>query len=157
ERRGGVVQRVEQDAAMADRRLLLLAVDARDAGRLPGEELGREVAERRDDARLDQLDLPEEVALAGLDLLRLRVAVPGRAALDHVRDVDPAPLEADPGQQPLEELPRLADERHALLVLVEAGRLADEHQVGGGIAGAEDDLRPALRQRTAGAARDGGR
>ena len=36
----------------------------------------------------DQLDLAEEMRLAGLDLLRLRIAVPGRAALEHVRDVD---------------------------------------------------------------------
>ena len=56
--------------------------------RLAGEQLRREVAERRDDLRPDQLDLPEEVALAGLDLLGLRVAVAGRAALEHVRDVD---------------------------------------------------------------------
>ena len=33
---------------------------------------------------------------------------------------------------------------HALLVLVEAGRLADEHQVGLRVARAEHDLRPAL-------------
>src|SRR5204862_8363323 len=80
ERRGRVVERVEEHAPVADRGLLLLPVDAGDPGRLAGEELRREVPERRDDAGLDQLDLPEEVALAGLDLLWLRVAVPGRAA-----------------------------------------------------------------------------
>ena len=38
--------------------------------------------------RLDQLDLPEEMRLAGLDLLRQRVAVAGRPALEDVGDVD---------------------------------------------------------------------
>src|SRR5437763_3560056 len=130
ERRRRVVQRVEQHATAPERRLLLLAVDSRDAGRLAREQLSREVAECRDDARLDELDLAEEVALARLDLVGLRVAVAGRAALDDVRDVDLAAFEADPGEQPLEELPGLADERHALLVLVEPRRLADEHEVG---------------------------
>ena len=39
------------------------------------------------------------------------------------------------------ELAGLADERDSLLVLVEAGRLADEHQVCVRVTGAEDDLR----------------
>ena len=58
-------------------RLLLLPVHAGDAERAAREELGGEVAERRDNLRLDQLDLPPEVAFARLDLVRLRVAVPG--------------------------------------------------------------------------------
>ena len=57
-----------------------------------------------------------------------------------------------PGEQLVEELPGLADERDALLVLVEARRLADEHQVGVRVAVAEDDLRAALAE---GAARAG--
>ena len=52
-----------------------------------------------------------------------------------------------PGEQLVEQLPGLADEREALLVLVEAGRLADEHQLGVGVPDAEDDLRAALRER----------
>src|SRR6185312_5142648 len=67
-------------------------------------------------------------------------------AFQDIRDVDVAAREADLGEQLLEQLPRLADERQPLLVLVEAGRLADEHQVGMRIAGAEDDLRASLRQ-----------
>ena len=55
---------------------------------LAGEQLRGEVAERAHHLRADQLDLCEEVPLAGLDLLGLRVAVPGRAALEHVGDVD---------------------------------------------------------------------
>ncbi len=97
------------------------------------------------------------MALAGLDLVRLRVAVAGRAALQDVRHIDLVALEADPGEQLVEELPRLADERLALLILVVAGRLADEHQVGVRITDAEDDLRPALGQPAVRAAGDLGR
>ena len=93
----------------------------------------------------------EEVRLAGLDLLGLWVPVPGRPALEHVRDVDVAASEPDPVQQRLEQLPRLPDEGDAVLVLVEAGCLADEHQLGVRIAGAEDDLGPRRRERAAGA------
>ena len=49
-----------------------------------------------------------------------------------------------PPEELVEELPRLADERVALLVLVEAGRLADEHQLGLRVPDAEDDLGAAL-------------
>ena len=49
--------------------------------------------------------------------------------------------QADLAEQLVEQLAGLADERQALLVLVAPGRLADEHQVGVGVAGAEDDGR----------------
>ena len=55
--------------------------------------------------------------------------------------------EADALEQPVEQLPRLPDERHALLVLVEPGRLADEHQVGIRAPRAEDDLRSPAGER----------
>ena len=141
-----MVERIEQNAAAGDRELLFLAVDARDPERPAGEELGGEVAERRDHLRLDQLDLAEEVRLAGLDLVRLRVAVAGRAAFEDVRHKDVVPGNPDSGEQPVEQLPGLADEGDALLVLVEAGSLADEHQVGARVPGAEDHLRPALSE-----------
>ncbi len=47
-----------------------------------------------------------------------------------------------------------ADERQALAVLFGSRALADEHQVGGGVAAAEDHLVAALGQAAAGA--DGG-
>ena len=87
----------------------------------------------------DQLELPEQVVLAVVDLLRQRVAVAGRPALQDVGDEHVAALEADLAQQLVEQPPGLADERQAALVLAGAGRLADEHQVGVGVAGAEDD------------------
>src|SRR5436190_21095297 len=91
--------------------------------------------------------------LARLDLVLLRVAVAGWAALEDIRDVDVLAPELYAGQQPLEQLPRLADEGDALLVLVEARSLADEHQVAARVARAEDDLRPSLREPAARAAR----
>ena len=115
--------------APGDGERLLLAVHPRDPERTPGEKLGREVAERRDHLRLDQLDLAEQVRLARLDLVLLRVAVAGRTALEDVRDVDVLAAEIDACEQPVEQLPRLADEGDALLVLVEARRFADEHQL----------------------------
>ena len=150
-----MVERVQRDGVAAERGLLLLPVHARDPLRLAREELRGEVAERRDEGRPDQLDLAEQVRLAGLDLVGLRVAVPGRAALEDVRDVDVAAREPDPGEEPFEQLPRLADEGHALLVLVEAGRLADEHQVGVGMPRAEDHLRPPRGEAAPLADRDG--
>ena len=51
-----------------------------------------------------------------------------------------------PAEQLVEELAGLADERHALLILVETRRFADEHQVGVRAAGAEHDLRSTLER-----------
>jgi len=152
-----MVERVEQDGAAAEFDLLLLAVDTRDPGRLAREQLRREVAERSDELRLDQLYLAEEVPFSCLDLVRHRIAVPGRPALDHVRDVHVVAGHADPTQELVQELPRLADERVALLVFVEARRLADEHQLGLRVANAEDDLGAALGETAARAAGDLGR
>ena len=73
--------RIERDWIPSEHHLLLAAVDLGDPVRLAGQELGREIAERRDQGRLDQLDLLPEVRLAGLDLLRLGVAVAGRATV----------------------------------------------------------------------------
>src|SRR5207237_6167541 len=118
------------------------------------EEFRREGAARADQLGLDQLDRPPEVRLARFDLLRQRVAVARRPAFYDVGDIDVLTAQADAVEEVREELSCSADERHALLVLVEAGRLADEHQLGGRRAGAENDLRPALRERTLRAAGD---
>ena len=76
-------------------RRLRPTVDACDAVRLAGEQLGGEVAERADHLRSDELDLGEQVPLARLDLVGQGIAVPGWAALEHVCDVDvraPSPI-----------------------------------------------------------------
>src|SRR6478672_1881087 len=140
ERGRGMEERIEEHARAAEHDLLLDAVHARDPERLAREELRGEVAERRDHLRLDQLDLAPEVRLTGLDLVRLRVAVSRRAAFEHVHHEHLVARHPDPGQQLAEQLPGSTDERHALLVLVEARRLADEHQIGGRRTRAEDHL-----------------
>ena len=59
-----------------------------------------------------------------------------------------------PAEQAVEQLARLADERHALPVLVVAGGLADEHEVGVGVAVAHHDLRATLAEGAADAPDD---
>src|SRR5204862_5074286 len=120
ERGRRVVDRVEENAAAAERRLLFLPVDPRDSRRLAREQFRGEVAERRDDARADQLDLVPQVGFARLDLLGLRITVAGWTAFEDVRDVDVGARQPDRCQELIEQLAGRADERDALLVLVEA-------------------------------------
>ena len=70
QRGGRVVERVEAHRAPADLVYLRTPADLRDPAAGAGEQLGGEVPERADHARLDQLDLPVEVGTAGLDLSR---------------------------------------------------------------------------------------
>ena len=56
----------------------------------------------------------------------------GRPALHDVGDVDVLASQPDLPEHPRQQLPGGPDERLPLLVLVEPGRLADEHQVGVG-------------------------
>src|SRR4051794_8830944 len=146
--RGGMEDREQQQHAPRDLALLRPPVDLRDPGRVAAQQLGREVAERADDLRLDQLDLAVEVRLAGRDLLGQGVAVARRPAADDVRYEDVGALDADLLEQLVEQVPGPPDEREPLLVLAGARRLADEHHVRVGIAGAEDELRPDVLQRT---------
>ena len=105
-----------------------------------------------------ELQLPVEVRLAGCDLGGERVAVAGRPALEHRREVRVVEREADGSEQPLEELPRATGERPPVAVLVEPRRLAHEDEVRVRVPLAEDDLRAALGERAADAARGlGGR
>ncbi len=100
--------------------------------------------ERADHAGLDELDLRCQPALAVLDLGRERIAVARRAALEDVGDEHLVAAKTDLGEQAVEQGTRLADERQSLAVLVGPGRLADEHEVRVGVAGAEDDGVPGL-------------
>jgi hypothetical protein len=143
-------QRVQRDRPAAEVALLRLAAAARDARGPAAQQLGGEVAERADHERLDQLDLRLEVGPAGLDLVGLRVAVAGRPTFQDICHKGvPHPVEADLLEQLVEQLPGPAHERLALAVLLRAGRLADEHQVGVGVAHAEDRVRARLAQRAA--------
>ena len=80
--------------------------------------LRREASERDDDFGRDRGDLAEEKRLARRDLVRLRVPVFGRPALDYVRDVDVIALQPDRLDDLREELAGAADEWNALNVFV---------------------------------------
>src|SRR6185295_12559094 len=67
---------------------------------------------------------------AGLDFSRHRVAVSRRTALEDVADVYLGAGEAGGGEQLLQELARVADERAALPVLVGSRRFTDAHHFG---------------------------
>jgi len=108
-------------------------------------------AEAHEHLRLQQRELGLEPRPAGGDLRSVRflvdAALPTRLpleVLDDVRDVgQPA---VDPGlfERVVEQSARGADERPARQVLLVAGLLADEHDLGFGRPFAEDRLRPGL-------------
>ena len=87
------------------------------------------------------------------DFVRLGIAIARRAALDDVGDVHVLARQADRLDDLGQQLAGAADERLALLVLVRARRLADEHQVGVRVADAEHDLLAAQRVQLAARAR----
>jgi hypothetical protein len=129
--------RVQPERSRADRADLGAPVQTGDARRVAAQQLRREVPEAADHLGPDQVELPEQVVLAGVDLLRQGVAVPRRAAFEDVRNEHVRPGQPDLLQQLVEQPPRLAHEWQAALVLAGAGGLADEHQVGVGVARAE--------------------
>ncbi len=133
---GGVQQGEDSELVAADGS----AADLCDPNLPPEERLCGPAAERADDLGIDQLDLLEQKRPARVDLVRLGVPVVRRAALDHVGDIDLAAGEPSRLQQLIQQLARRADERFALAVLVEPGRLADEHDRGLGISRAEHHL-----------------
>ncbi len=104
-------------------------------------------AEGDEDARLDDGDLFAQVGEAALHFERRGGAVAGRvrrhvgAAFEDVGDVDVVAGQAHGVDDFGEEFAGASDEGLALLVLIRSGGLADEHEVGVGVAGAEDGLR----------------
>ena len=126
ERRAAVLER-----ATAEPRDRILRLQQRLRGERP---------QRDDDLRPNAVDLLKEERLAGLDLVRLGIAVLGRPALDDVGDVDLVAPKPDGLDDLREELARAPDERDALNVFVRAGRFADEHQIRRRVAHTEHDL-----------------
>ena len=114
-------------------------------------------AQRHDQGRVEDLELALEVRRAGRDLVGLRVAVVGRAALHDVRDEDLVAAPAERAQVLRQELAGATDERPAEPILVESRALADEHDLGVGAALAGDGVRAGLMEAAAGAGADLGR
>ena len=153
ERRGRVVDRVERDAATADERLLRAAVHARDPGRLAGEELRGEVPERGHELRRISSSWRKRWLSQASISSGCGSRFPGGLHLRTFAMYTSLRVRPMPSRSLSSSFPAEPDERIALLVLVEAGRLADEHQVGVRVADAVDDLGAPLRQP---AARAGG-
>src|SRR4051812_8616974 len=74
-----------------------------------------------------QLDLAHQIGRAGGHLLRQRIPVARRPVLEDVRDEDIVTRQLDRPDDLRQQLPRRAHEGLALLVLVGARGLADDH------------------------------
>src|SRR5437879_6340318 len=133
---GGVIQRHVRDVTAPDQ----AAVDARYRSLPRHEPFERVPAEDEHHLRLDELHLLLDVRRARFGLVGHRFAVHRRPALEDVRDVYVGSAQADSGEQRIQQLPRRADERLALTVLIESRRFAHDHHV----AGARPDARHRL-------------
>jgi hypothetical protein len=98
---------------------------------------------------VDQVDLALEVLPAVAELLVGRVPVVRRPAAHAVGDADRLAVQPDLQEHLVEQRAAAPDERLAVLVLLCAGPLADEQDVGVGRAGAVHDSRPGLDERRA--------
>ncbi len=140
-------EREEEDGAAAELVHLRGPPDPGDSRRIATEQLGGEVAERADHLRLDQPHLFEEVGLAGLDLKGWGSRLPGGRLFSTLA------MKTSSRESPisssiwLSSWPARPTKGKPLPVLFGPGRLADEHQVGVGVAGAENGLGPRLVQR----------
>jgi hypothetical protein len=131
---------------------VLLTAQLRDADLRVEQQLPGKLAQSDDDLGCDELDLTLEVWTAGVDLDRQRIAVVGGSALDHVGDVHPFAGDTELLEhQPVEQLTGTPDEWQTLTILLCAGTLSYEQQVGRRVTHAEDDLRPPRGQGATGA------
>lgn len=131
--------------------------DAAPAGEwalLAGEISDGGLAKGDNDFGADDVDLLEEEWDAGVGFVGLGGAVLRGPALDDIGDVDLFALEAHGGDHVVEELATPAYEGQALGVFVRAGALADEHELGVGVAVAEDELVAAFGELAARAVAD---
>jgi len=101
--------------------------------------LGRHAPQSDEHPRAYQIDLAVEVPSTLSGFVRRRVAIVGRPALDDISDVDILPVETDRLDDLRQELARPSDKRQTLPILFGSRPFADEHQLGLGIAGAEDN------------------
>ena len=90
----------------------------------------RQISQRYYHLRIDGRQLGEQIRPAGVDLRRLRGAALGRFALDERREVDLLALHSHGDQETVEKHPGRPAKRLALLVLIEARRLAHDEEFG---------------------------
>ena len=109
----------------------------------------REAAQRDDDRRIQDLELSRQVRRTGGDLVGHRVAIVRRPALHDVRDEHIRTPPAERTEQLDEQVPGPADERPTFAILVLARALADEDDLGIGIALTGDGLPSGLVQSAA--------
>ena len=118
---------------------MLGAAQAHDAVGTVEQGFGRYAACGHDHFRRNQFHHPVHEGTAYGQLLRLRIAVSGRAPVIHIGDESVfLAVAVDRGQHLVEQLPGLADKGQALAVLVGAGAFADHHQAGAGRAVIDD-------------------
>jgi len=69
-----------------------------------------------------------------------RAAIAGGTPEQDIGNVDRIALPSEGGQHPVQQLSTGADEGQALAILIDAGRFADKHQIGGRITVGEDGI-----------------
>src|SRR5439155_13806006 len=94
----------------------------------------REAAQRDDQGRIEDLQLSLQEWPAGSDLVRQRIAIVRRPALHDVGDEDLVTRPLDRREQLDELVAGPSHERPPQAVFVEPRSLADEHDLGGGVA-----------------------
>ena len=111
-------------------------------------------AKRADHFGFDGVNLAHQEWGAGGDFVFFGKAIFRGATFYYVGDVDVFALQAHGFDHVGEKFSGTADERFAAEIFVTARAFADEHQVGVGIASAEDDLGAAFVELAAGAVAD---
>ena len=86
---------------------------------------------------MQQLDLALQVRRAGGRLIGFGITVPGRPALENIRDIDILTSEIDRGQHGVEQLSGPADEGFAAPVFLCPRGFTDDEQIGRPAADAE--------------------
>jgi len=112
----------------------------------PEQCLAGDGAQAADELGLDDLQLPFEEGPAIRRFVGLRRAVLGRAALQHVQDVDIFAFQRAGLDDLVQQLPGRSDERFSLPVFVGPWGFAEETQPGFRISSPKDGLGAALRQ-----------
>ncbi len=106
--------------------------------------------------RFNQVPLPTQIAAATFRFIRLGITVTRRPALEDVGDKYRVPLQTNRPQHFGQQLPRLADKRFALFILMLPWRFTDDHPLGLLIARAEHGVGAGVAQTTFGTSGDFG-